>query len=292
MTSGCTPATAVDDDPRHRRAGPGRARAPASTRSSAEAPSLIPELLPAVTDPPGPERRPERGERLGRGVRARMLVAVHDGHGALAARHRDRHQLAREPPALDGRAAHAAGSRARTRPGARARPRTGPRRTRPSRPARSAGRACCIRGLTNRQPSVVSSIVRGPAVVGGLRLEHHVRGPRHGLDAAGDEHVAVARADRMARRVDRLEPGAAQPVDGLAARPRRAGRRAARPSGRRCGCPRPPGWRSRGSRPRSGARRSRSGRRAARMTIGGQVVGPDRGERAAVAPDRACARRR
>ena len=45
----------------------------------------------------------------------------------------------------------------------------------------------------------------------------HVRRPRHRLDAAADEHVAVADGDRVGRRVDRLEPRAAQPVDGQAA---------------------------------------------------------------------------
>ena len=52
------------------------------------------------------------------------------------------------------------------------------------------------------------------AVVGRLGLELDVRRPGHRFDAAADEHVAVADRDRVGRRVDRLEPRAAQPVDG------------------------------------------------------------------------------
>ena len=56
-----------------------------------------------------------------------------------------------------------------------------------------------------------------PAVVGALRLEHDVRRAGHRFDAAADEDVAVADRDRVRRGVDGLEPGAAQPIDGLAA---------------------------------------------------------------------------
>ena len=54
------------------------------------------------------------------------------------------------------------------------------------------------------------------AVVGRLGLELDVRRPGHRFDTATDEHVAVADRDRMRRRVDRLEPRPAQPVDGQA----------------------------------------------------------------------------
>ena len=45
----------------------------------------------------------------------------------------------------------------------------------------------------------------------------HVRRARHRFDAAADEHVAVADGDRVGGGVDRLQPGAAQPIDGQAA---------------------------------------------------------------------------
>ena len=78
-----------------------------------------------------------------------------------------------------------------------------------------------------------------------------------------------------AARVDRLQPRAAQAVDGLARRPRPAARRAARPSARRCGCPRRPGWRSRGPRPRSSAGSTPVRSTIARDDDRREVVGPD-----------------
>ena len=66
----------------------------------------------------------------------------------------------------------------------------------------------------NRQPSVVSWSSRGPRSHGASGLGHDVRRAGHRLDAAADEHVAVADGDRVGRRVDRLQAGAAQPVDG------------------------------------------------------------------------------
>ena len=60
----------------------------------------------------------------------------------------------------------------------------------------------------------MSAISRGAAVVRRLRLELDVRRAGHRFDAAADEHVAVADGDRVRGRVDRLEPRAAQPVDG------------------------------------------------------------------------------
>ena len=54
----------------------------------------------------------------------------------------------------------------------------------------------------------------GAAIPGRIGLGHDVRRPGHRLDAAADEHVAVADCDGVGRRVDRLQPAAAQPVDG------------------------------------------------------------------------------
>jgi hypothetical protein len=53
-------------------------------------------------------------------------------------------------------------------------------------------------------------------IPGGCCLGHHVRRPGHGLDTAGHEDVAVVEGNRVRRRVDGLQPRAAEPVDGLA----------------------------------------------------------------------------
>ena len=66
----------------------------------------------------------------------------------------------------------------------------------------------------NRQPSVVSYISRWPRSQAAAGLGHDVRRPGHRLDAAADEHVTVADGDRVGRRIDRLQSGATQPIDG------------------------------------------------------------------------------
>ena len=53
------------------------------------------------------------------------------------------------------------------------------------------------------------------ALEGRLGLELDVRRPGHRFDAAGHEDVAVADHDRVGGRIDGLEAGAAQAVDGL-----------------------------------------------------------------------------
>ena len=75
MMRGGTPADAM---PRMRASGVARALRPPSSEAtiSAAAPSLTPEALPAVTVPSGRTMRLELGQRLERGVGARMLVRV------------------------------------------------------------------------------------------------------------------------------------------------------------------------------------------------------------------------
>jgi hypothetical protein len=51
------------------------------------------------------------------------------------------------------------------------------------------------------------------AIPGRRGLRHHVRCPRHRLDPPADEHVAVPDRDRVRRGVHRLEARPAQPVD-------------------------------------------------------------------------------
>ena len=66
------------------------------------------------------------------------------------------HELVGEPPGRLRGAPSAAGSPARTRPAPRATRRTARRPARPSRPARACRSSASMRGLTNRQPSVLS----------------------------------------------------------------------------------------------------------------------------------------
>ena len=142
-----------------------------------------------------------------------------------------------------------------------------------------------ISGLTKRQPMVVSSIF-ARARERAVGLAHHERRARHALDAAGDASSSASPA-RIARAAmptaSRPEPHRRLTV--RAGHLDRQARRAAPPCARRCGCPRPPGWRSRrytsstaaqstpglrSSAPRAESRRDRRG---------------DAGERAAVAAE-------
>ena len=142
-----------------------------------------------------------------------MLVAIDDERLALPLRHRDRDDLVGEPAGLDGGdGALVALERERVLALARDAPALGD----------------VLGGLAHRVRVVALGQARVDeppaerrvghlavaAVVGRLGLEQDVRRAGHRFDAAADEHVAVADRDRVRRRVDRLEPGAAQPVDG------------------------------------------------------------------------------
>ena len=91
--------------------------------TTAAAPSLMPDALPAVTVPPSVLKAgPQRLQLLGRRAGPRVLVGVElEGLALLRARNLDRHDLGLELAALDGRDRLAAGSRPRTRPAPRAR---------------------------------------------------------------------------------------------------------------------------------------------------------------------------
>ncbi len=166
--------------------------------------------------PPG---RPDGGVPAPRPTcpRAGCSSRVDDDRVALPLRHLDRHDLAVEPAGLDRR--HGAALRLeRERVLALAVDATIARpRSRRSRPSSTGSRPRRGVGLTNRQPSVVSCSSRLPRSQAASGLAMHVRRPGHRLDAAADEHVAVADLDGVGRRVDRLEPAAAQPVDRQAA---------------------------------------------------------------------------
>ena len=69
--------------------------------------------------------------------------------------------------------------------------------------SRSASREWCRRFRPARENAVVG-------------LTHDERRAGHALDAAGDHQVRLARPDARAAVADRIEAGAAQPVDGTA----------------------------------------------------------------------------
>ncbi len=161
ITDGSTPATAVlttrarGDSPRE------RARS-ASTSTTAAAPSLIPELLPAVTVPSRRNAGLRRASPSAEVSAARMLIRLDERDGAIGVGHRHRHQLALEVTRRRWRQWCAAGSGARTRPD--------PRRLMPHRsatfspvsPIDAGGYCSASRGLMNRQPRVVSTSDRLP----------------------------------------------------------------------------------------------------------------------------------
>ena len=161
----------------------------------------------------GPEGRPSSRQRLEARVGTRVLVAVDDDGLALPLRDRDRHDLVGEPAGLDGRdGALLALEREGVLALARDAPALGDV---------LGGLAHRVRVVALGQPRVDEAPAEGrvghlarAAIPGALGLELDVRRAGHRFDAAADEHVAVADRDRVGGRVDRLEPGAAQPVDG------------------------------------------------------------------------------
>ena len=78
-----------------------------------------------------------------------------------------------------------------------------------------------MRGLTKRQPSVVSYIVCWPRGEAALGLRHDPGRAAHRLDAAGRERSPSPSWTARAALVDRLEAGGAEPVDGHARHLRR-----------------------------------------------------------------------
>ena len=215
ITAGSTPATAVATTRASGFRPSSRARS-ASTSSTADAPSLMPELFPAVTEPPS---RLNAGFSLARAsaeVSARGCSSRLDGRGlALPTGDLDGDDLVVEPAGLDrGDRALLALERERV--------------------LALAVDAVALRdvlgGLAHRvrvvhlgelrvqEPPAERGVLElaRATVPGRGRLGHDVRRPRHRFHAAADEHVAVADGDRVCGRVDRLQPGPAQPIDGQA----------------------------------------------------------------------------
>ena len=175
--------------------------------SSAAAPSLTPEALPAVTVPGSRHERLELGERLQRGVRPQVLVLAHRHRAGLAARHGHRLDLLGEdspPPAPSParcceRSANASWSlrrdlvvlgdvlgRLRHRVDA----------------------VLLLHQRIDEAPADGGVLDLGAALERLLRLAHDERRARHPLDAAGDHEVGLAGADRPRRRPTASSPDA------------------------------------------------------------------------------------
>ena len=240
-----------------------------------------------MTVPPAPNAGLQRGELLQGGVGAGALVDVDDASPCLRTRpgrtrRRTRRPAARRPPA-GGSAARSASCSSR-----RDRVLAGDVLGGLADGSSVCARACC--GLTSRQPSAVStsSCVPGQRLVG---LGQHERRPAHRLDAAGDGDVAVAEREVAAARSIASRP---EPHSRLTVAPgtRSAARRAAPPSGRRCGCPRRPGWRRRNDVARSlrverrGCGRAAPARTVAARSSGRTPRGAPRGARSACGSSR------
>ena len=184
------------------------------------------------------EYRLEGGELLRARVGTWMLVPRQPVDGDRA--------LRRSGPTPQ-RLPSAAESEARKRPGPRARRSSARRRSRPSRPSTRAGRArrvagsgsatraaCRIRSRRRRRRASRARAARGSSTRPRRRRRGRRHRPRSRATPRSPRTVPKRRDDSRSRR--RRSP---------------AGPRAGPPCARRCGCPRPPGWRRRNRRPRS-----------------------------------------
>ena len=263
-----------------------------SRRCSAQAPSLTPEALPAVTVPPAPKRRVE----LRRAPRALVSRGCSSRVDDRSVRPSSAGSVTGDDLASTSRpfacaASAAAGCEAQAHPGPAPRARS-----------KSAATFSAVSGIESMPYccAACSWIDEAPAdrrVVRSRWLRVNARRPSASRTARGScsrrrrRSSARLRPPRSARAAiaDRVEARAAEAVHRRRPAPRPAGPRAAPPCARRCGCPRPPGWRSRGSRRRPRCQ-STPAFAPSERGIGSarQVVGAHARERAAVAPDRAC----
>ena len=182
-------------DPGQRGAPDRGRRRPPSPSSTAEAPSLSGEALPAVIVPSGPERRLQRGQLLRRATRAGCSR---------------RGSVRRRAPAPPGRRRSPSSQAASARLCERAANSSCRSReianfslscslASPSETVHSAG----ICSLTSRQPSVVETAVTLPAGKAARRLRQHPRRPGHRLDATGEHDRRRRRSRSSASRSSR-----------------------------------------------------------------------------------------
>ena len=239
--------------PARRRTRPGRCRrrprpvmrargsassAPSPPSSSAEAPSLIGDELPAVTVPSAANSALQPAELLERRVVAdalvpRELVTV------------DLHDLVVVDARSPGPRPRAGGCAARTRPARRARCRRSRRASRPTRRSRSSS-PCAAPGwscATRSRCSTWSGCRRRGTASADFSTTYGARL----IDSTPPARMMSASPASIAR--DALDHGLdrrpAQAVDGHPGHARREARPAARRSARRCGCPPRPGSRRR-----------------------------------------------
>ena len=167
----------------------------------------MPLELPAVTEPPAPERGLQRGELLERRLGARVLVVLELGH---------RHELVGEAARLVRLGpAPLRAQRERVLVLARDAPPLGHVLARlPHRLARVALLVARVDEAPAERRVVERAVAAGVRRVG---LRGHERRPRHRLDAARDEEVAVAGDHGVAGADDRRQARRAEPVDGDAA---------------------------------------------------------------------------
>ena len=199
--------------------------------------------------------RAQRAQPLEAGVGARALV-----DGELAVAQRDRDDLGVEAAVLDGVERPAGGSAARRR-----------RAPRGSGPTAAATRSavCGMVSVVSASKRRVGEPPADRGVEGGARacanalVGFSVTQGARVIDSTPPATTTSASpgGDHLPRGGDRGQARGAQPVDGEARAPTGAARPAAAPSGRRCGCPRRPGWPR-----RAPPRRSSSGSMPARAT--------------------------
>lgn len=184
--------------------------ASAEARTSAAAPSLTPDALPAVTVFSGPlTGRP--GQRLQGGVGTRMLVVLDQGVAlAPANRHRDDflgEETGRLRPAGALLAAQGEGILVGTRHAIVVGDVVGGLRHR-------VDAVLLLHQRVDEAPADGGVLDLLAAPEGAIGLAHHVRRARHRLDAAGDGQLHLAAGDGAERRADGVHPRGAEAVEG------------------------------------------------------------------------------
>ena len=204
--------------------------------TTAAPPSLMPLALPAVTLPSLSKAGRSPDSDFGRGPGARMLVGV-DGHRLLARLDRDATISSRKRPAAIGRLSLLLRGRGE---------RILVRAAHLVLVGDVLGGGAHVAVLEGAPEAVADHLVDELAVtepVAVARVLDEVRRARHVLHATGEDHLAVAGADRLRGKRDRLQPDPhtlLTVIDGVLSEGRRRAPPAAPGSGRgrrRARCP-------------------------------------------------------
>ena len=285
---GGTPADRPADQPAERAAGPARsARSGVVTRQAAAA-SFWPLALPAVTVASG-----SSAASTGRSLASASSVVSARGCSsrstsdrlAAALRHLDRDDLVGEAAVLLGGDGALVGAQRQLVLRLALDPVLGAGGSPPSRSSRRAPGWSRPPAVTAGAGQAVVAASAPPAARAPARLRRVELDLAHALGAAGDDQLAGAGLHLHRRVDDRLQAGAAAPVElqpgDLDREARRRGRRRGRSP-----APRRSGSTGRRRRRRPGSGRSRSARRAPARTVAASSVAGDVAEDAAEAPDR------